>query len=157
MNYNLDIIKDMIQKDLNISQQLLTLLKKETPLIQHHDYQAIKHILLDKAPLLDQLKRHADLRKEWLLSLYKVADKHHWNTFLASFNTPEIEAQWAKINENIAKCKALNETNGIMINRGQKTYSQLLQLLKGGSQSTELYNAKGGKQSNSYSCQVTKA
>ena len=140
-----------MNKDLETSQQLLGLLKKETPSIKKRDYESIKKILLDKAPLLDQLKRHTEIRREWLLSLYKVADENHWNTFLASFNMPEIQRQWEDLNTNITECKTINDTNGVMINRGKKTYSQLLRMLKGDTAQANLYNEKGNQQSSPYS------
>lgn len=143
--YDIDTIQTMIDKDLSISRKLLELLKQETPSIQNKDYDSVKKILLDKAPLLDQLKKHADIRKQWLLSLYKVADENHWKDFLSSFNNNDIEKQWKEVNSNIEECKTINESNGILISRGQKTYSQLLTMLRGGVQDAELYTAKGQK------------
>jgi|GEM_PF-1868190 len=148
--YSTEKIQQMINNDLETSQRLLQLLKKETPSIKKRDYASIKQILLDKAPLLDQLKKHTEIRKEWLLSLYKVADENHWNTFLASLNIPDLERQWEDLHQNITECKAINDANGIMINRGKKTYSQLLHLLKGGGTQTTLYNEKGSHQVNAY-------
>ncbi len=144
--YNLESIQKMIEKDHDISEQLLTLLKDETCSLQQHDYSQVKDILVTKAPLLKQLSEHAQLRKKWLVSLYKVADNNHWNTFLNSFNDPEINRKWKEVHEMIETCRSVNETNGLLISRGQKTYSQLLRLLKGGNNQTELYTPKGNKQ-----------
>lgn len=155
--YNLDIIQTMVKKDHAIGKQLLELLSNETISIQQRDYNAVKEILLSKAPLLDQLKQHSDLRRQWLLSLYKVADANNWKSFLSSFNTPEIHTQWEEVNKTIEECKVINETNGLLITRGKKTYSELLRLLKGNGNQTELYTAKGNKQSAQTYCTVTKA
>lgn len=156
-SYTLETIREMISKDLSTSEQLLNLLERETPSIRERNYDAVKDILLNKAPLLDQLKKHADLRKEWLLSLYKVADENHWKTFISSFNDPEILKQWEAINDNIKRCKDINETNGVIITRGRKTYTELLRILKGDTQQGDLYTAKGNRQASAYSCTYTKA
>ncbi|MFT5422073.1 MAG: flagella synthesis protein FlgN [Candidatus Endobugula sp.] len=156
-DYNLETIQSMVQKDHAISQQLLTLLQNETASIQERNYDSVKAILFDKAPLLDQLKRHAEIRKQWLTSLYKVADENNWKDFLASFNTPSIDAQWQEVNKAIDECKTINDTNGLLITRGKKTYSQLLHLLKGNGQQQELYTAKGNKQSTHSHYTVAKA
>ena len=97
------------------------------------------------------------MRKQWLLSLHKVANDENWRDFLASFNTPDINQQWNEVNHTIQACQCINNDNGLLIARGQKTYAQLLQLLKGNTPSTELYTAKGNKQSTQAYSSVTKA
>ena len=95
-----EAIQIMVAKDHSISQELLGLLKTETLSIQQRDYNSVKEILLSKVPLLDQLQKHAELRKQWLLSLHKVADEQHWREFLLSFKEPEINAQWGNGESN---------------------------------------------------------
>ena len=52
-----------------------------------------------------------------------------------------------KLWQTISECKTINETNGVLINRGKKTHTQLLHILKGNNHQDTLYNAKGNKQS----------
>lgn len=156
-NYNVDAIKKMVAKDYSISQELLSLLQNETSLIKARDYLSLKEVLLAKVPLLDQLQKHADLRKQWLLSLHKVADNAHWCDFLQSFNVPDINQQWDTVNKNIEACKAINQTNGVLITRGQKTHSTLLHMLKGNMANDSLYTATGNKQASNTYTTVAKA
>lgn len=156
-NYTVDAIKTMVAKDHLISQELLSLLKNETHLIQARDYPSLKEVLLAKVPLLDQLQKHADLRKQWLLSLHKVADNAHWCNFLQSFNVPGINEQWEAVNKNIEACKAINQTNGVLITRGQKTHATLLHMLKGNTTNDTLYTATGNKQATNTYTTVAKA
>lgn len=155
--YNVDAIKEMVQKDHKISQQLLLLLQSETSSLQQHNYDQVKDILTSKTQLLNQLNQHAEIRKKWLLSLYKVADSRNWREFLSSLDTPNIDQQWDEVQETIETCQTINNSNGLLIARGQRTYAQLLRLLKGGSQQTELYTAKGNKQSSQAQFCVSKA
>ncbi len=132
-------------------------MSNETASIQARDYESVKDILLNKVPLLDQLQKHASLRKQWLISLYQVANEQHWHKLLASLQSPEVEKRWEEVNYTIEKCKAINDTNGILINRGRNTYAQLLKIMKGDHQQETLYNAKGSKQSTRGYLSVAKA
>jgi len=152
-----DAVKMMVEKDHVTSQALLTLLKHETLSIRSRDYDTLKTLLLSKAKLLDQLRRHADLRKEWLVSLYKVADEQHWHTLVESFDEPTIAQQWHEVNNTINECKAINEVNGVLVNRGQKVSRQLLHILKGNQPSNELYNAQGSTKATRAYSTVAKA
>jgi flagella synthesis protein FlgN len=153
----IEAIQTMVAKDHSISQQLLDLLKTETLSIQQRDYDSVKKILLSKVPLLDQLQKHAELRKQWLISLHKIADEQHWREFLTSFNIPEVSEQWDTVNQTIESCKTINNTNGVLISRSNKTHTQLLRLLKGGATQDTLYTAKGNKQATSAYHTVAKA
>ncbi len=155
--YNVDTVRQMVEQDHQTSQELLNLLQQETTCIKARDYDGVKKIIKAKAPLLEQLQQHADIRKQWLLSLYKVSDEKCWKQLLESFNDADINQQWQKVNQFIAQCKEINETNGLLITRGQKTYGDLLRILKGGDQQTDLYTAKGNRDNQSSNCTFTKA
>ncbi|MGS2717507.1 flagella synthesis protein FlgN [Eionea flava] len=144
---SLEAMKIMVKKDQLISQQLMNLLEQERRLLKQKNYDSLNELLTKKNPLIDQLKNHADIRRQWLQSLYKVADESYWREFVESFGLPELSQQWHDVNETIEKCKLLNDTNGLLITRGQKTYEQLIFLLKGGNRQADVYTAKGSKQS----------
>ena len=144
---SLEAMQIMIEKDKLVSEKLVNLLKKEAAVIKQKNYESLNDILSKKTPLLDQLKHHADIRRQWLTSLFKVTNETHWQTFMTSFERPELSEQWEEVNRNINRCKELNEINGLLISRGQKTYEQLLFLLKGGNRQSDIYTAKGNKQS----------
>ncbi|MFT7387449.1 MAG: flagella synthesis protein FlgN [Candidatus Endobugula sp.] len=144
---SLEAMQIMVDKDKTVSQQLMGLLEHEKAVLKQKNYQSLDDILSKKTPLLDQLKHHANIRRQWLVSLYKVADESQWSEFVESFERPEISKKWQEVNNNINRCKQLNETNGLLISRGQKTYEQLIFLLKGGNRQSDIYTAKGNKQS----------
>ena len=144
---SLEAMQVMVEKDKAVSEKLMVLLKKEAAVIKQKNYDSLNEILSKKTPLLDQLKHHADIRRQWLTSLFKVTSETHWKTFMESFEQPEISIQWEEVNRNINRCKELNEINGLLISRGQKTYEQLLFLLKGGNRQSDTYTSKGSKQS----------
>ena len=157
IEYTTEDIETMVAKDLEISRQLVDLLHQETPSIQQRDFASISQLLQKKAPLLDQLKQHAELRKRWLMSLYNVASEKNWGQLLASYNLSKAQQQWQEVNNNITECRKINEINGVMINRGSQTYAQLLQILRGDIGKTELYNAKGNKKTTSTYASVARA
>ena len=144
---SLEAMQIMAEKDKSVSQQLIILLEHERSILKQKDYTSLDDILSKKTLLLDQLKHHANIRRQWLVSLYKVADESQWSDFVASFEQPEISEKWQEVNNNISQCKQLNETNGLLISRGKKTYEQLIFLLKGGNRDSDVYTSKGNKQS----------
>lgn len=144
---SLEAITIMVKKDQAVSQKLLDLLDKEKQLLKEKNYETLDGILQKKSPLIEQLKNHADIRRQWIQSLYQVADERYWREFVDSFDNPELSKQWSEVNKTITKCKTLNDTNGLLIARGQKTYEQLIFLLKGGNKQSDVYTAKGSKQS----------
>lgn len=147
----------MIDADLTLSEELLGLLKNEAQSLSQHNYDTLRNITEKKQPLIEQLERHANLRNQWLKSLYKVADTSNWVRLLKSLETPDIEKRWQLFSTQIEKCRHMNNSNGLLINRGQNTCSQLLRLLKGGEKTSELYTPKGNKQSTSIYTTVAKA
>ncbi len=153
----MNTVKTMINKDYDISQKLLAILNNETASIRERDFEAVKSILLNKASLLDQLKNHADIRKQWLISLHKVADEENWQQLIQSFDNPEVVETWSKVNQTIKDCQSINNVNGVLISRSQKTHGRLIHLLKGNSPSNELYNANGNKQASRAYSTVAKA
>lgn len=155
-HYDYDSLCKMIHSDLALSEQLLGLLQTESQSLAQHDYAALSSITEKKQPLIDELQNHASLRHQWLQSLYTIADQTNWLRLLESLESPEIDKSWQQFSQQIEKCKEINNKNGLLTNRGQRTCAQLLQLLKGGEKASELYTSKGNKRSTSIYTSVAK-
>ena len=150
-------INTMIQQDLATSRQLLALLEKETESTQNRDYQALAQLLEEKVPLLDQLKKNAHTRSEWLSSLGKSNPQQEWLQLLSNADNQSLSQQWQEIQSTIEHCQHINSINGKLISRGAKAHSRLLDIMRGNLHQANVYNAKGIKYSTALSGKVTQA
>ena len=147
----------MIEQDLATSRQLLALLERETDSTQARDYQAMSELLKEKTPLLDGLKKNAQMRSKLLLSSNQAANEKNWSLLLDSFNNDSVKQTWQEVKTTIEHCKSINNVNGKLINRGIQSHNKLLQLMRGNTLQADIYDAKGTKRSNNYSGMLTQA
>jgi flagella synthesis protein FlgN len=153
----LTTVHAMIEQDLATSRQLLAILEKETDSTQARDYAAMSELLKEKTPLLDGLKKNAQLRSQLLLSSNQAANEKNWSLLLESFNDNGVKETWQQVKTTIEHCKTINSVNGKLINRGVQSHNALLQIMRGNTQQADIYDAKGAKRSNNYSAMLTQA
>ena len=153
----LTTVHAMIEQDLATSRQLLALLERETDSTQARDYQAMSELLKEKTPLLDGLKKNAQMRSKLLLSSNQAANEKNWSLLLDSFNNDSVKQTWQEVKTTIEHCKSINNVNGKLINRGIQSHNKLLQLMRGNTLQADIYDAKGTKRSNNYSGMLTQA
>lgn len=153
----LTTVHAMIEQDLATSRQLLALLERETDSTQARDYKAMSELLKEKTPLLDGLKKNAQMRSKLLLSSNQAANEKNWSLLLDSFNNDSVKQTWQEVKTTIEHCKSINNVNGKLINRGIQSHNKLLQLMRGNTLQADIYDAKGTKRSNNYSGMLTQA
>jgi flagella synthesis protein FlgN len=153
----LTTVHAMIEQDLATSRQLLALLERETDSTQARDYKAMSELLKEKTPLLDGLKKNAQMRSKLLLSSNQAANEKNWSLLLDSFNNDSVKQTWQEVKTTIEHCKSINNVNGKLINRGIQSHNKLLHLMRGNTLQADIYDAKGTKRSNNYSGMLTQA
>ncbi len=158
MSINPNLVEQMLAADQNSADQLITLLSEEKKLLQARDHQPLALLIVEKDKYLESLSAHANERSAVLQSLGLSADNKGWNELLANSKelTP-ITPLWEKLQTSIQECKRLNEINGKLMGRSQQTLKHLLNLVRGQTGTTELYNAKGGASNSGFSNTVAKA
>jgi len=150
-------VKKMIEQDLAISRQLLSLLEQEKLTTQKRDFDQLKTIVEEKVHLLDNLESHAKTRSDWLSSLNQAATEENWSHFINNLGIPVLKEQWQEVTGNLNRCQQVNEINGKLLVRNRQIYSQLLQLLRGNIEPTSLYTAGGNKHTTTTSKTVIRA
>jgi flagella synthesis protein FlgN len=153
----LPTVHAMIEQDLATSRQLLALLERETDSTEARDYKAMSELLKEKTPLLDGLKKNAQMRSKLLLSSNQAANEKNWSLLLDSFNNDSVKQTWQEVKTTIEHCKSINNVNGKLINRGIQSHNKLLHLMRGNTLQADIYDAKGTKRSNNYSGMLTQA
>jgi flagella synthesis protein FlgN len=117
----------------------------------------MSELLKEKTPLLDGLKKNAQIRSKLLLSSNQAANEKNWSLLLESFNDDSVKQTWQEVKTTIEHCKTINNVNGKLINRGVQSHMALLQIMRGNTQQADIYDAKGVKRSTNYSGMLTQA
>ncbi|UTF60823.1 flagella synthesis protein FlgN [Gilvimarinus sp. DA14] len=158
MSVNPQLVREMLARDQQAAEQLLTLLQQESEILKQRDHEALATLVEAKSEYINILEAHAGERTALLKSLSLPADSNGWLSYMQNQTelTPMISA-WEELQQTLAHCKKRNEINGKLIGRSQQTLKRLVNLIKGKTESSELYNAKGGTTNSSLSNTVVKA
>ncbi len=139
----------LLQQDTIHCQQLLTLLQSEHAVLQQRDTAQLRQIVEAKQTLMMKLEGSAKQRTRWVNAMPEELitsseTQTKWLALLNAMKEPALLDAWYALDGKLAECKAQNELNGRIINKGQRTLQQLVGLLRGKvANATNLYNAKG--------------
>ncbi|AFU97655.1 flagella synthesis protein FlgN [Simiduia agarivorans] len=136
-------IMSLIQAELKDAGQLLGLLQQEAGMLAQRKLDQLGQIIEQKSQLLVALEQAGGKRKALLDANQLPPNDVGWRNLMAKGRDQALMQNWAKLEKLIKQCKAANETNGKLLNRSQRSLSQLTQLLKGQKPAENLYTAKG--------------
>lgn len=154
MNKNDITNSGLLSANINLSRtsckQLLALLTEEQTLLAQRSFPALERLIQQKTLLLKRLEDCAKERNIWV-------EQYQLQTQERSNDTHKAFAYWAKkmgLNDSwqelqalLSECQRANEVNGKIMIRSHATHKQLLDILRGQSGATNLYNDKGAKRS----------
>jgi len=138
-----------LQNDVSTCEKLLDLLGQEQEALAERNIEVLDTIIEHKTQQLEVLEKSAQLRTDWTrqsLGGATIDDsmiKERWQAIISSSEAPQISEQWEKLKVLQAKCKAANEVNGKILARNQKTFSRLLDIVRGQHSTPNLYSASG--------------
>ncbi len=158
MSVNPQLVREMLARDQHAAEQLLSLLEQESETLKQRDHQALAALVEAKAEHIHVLEAHSSERSALLTSLSLPADSNGWLSYMGKNSelTPIIPA-WNELQKILTQCKQQNEINGKLIGRSQQTLKRLVNLIKGKTEASELYNAKGNTTNSALSNTVAKA
>lgn len=161
VNVSAQAVRQLIEQDILVAQQLAKLLEQEHQTLQTRDSEQLNHVVVEKQHCMAKLETSAKQRGGWISFLAErtgMAPKDCWLRLLEELKDPALLPLWQDFQLKLNECKAHNEINGKIISRGQKTLKQLLGLLRGQNIETpRLYNASGGAHQQNASHTVIKA
>lgn len=135
-----------IDQDLQICNNLLQLLKAERQALDERNFALLEEIIYQKSTALQSLERSADQRAAWLrdnpTAAPDAALEDQWTALLTQ-SAPQLVTRWESLRTLLAECQAANDVNGRLLSRKQATYAQLLKVMRGQTESANLYSPKG--------------
>lgn len=150
-------ISEQINHDIHTCTTLLSLLKQEREALKSRNVDTLEALLTQKADALLSLDNSAKKRTQWAQKANITPSNHGWKQLLSALNKPDIVVNWAQLKSLTLECKKSNEINGKLLSRNKKTLSRLLDVMRGKSENTTLYNAYGSSSANNSSIKVGEA
>lgn len=148
-------LQSTFDKDLPVTTSLLDLLQRERKALEERDYDTFRDILADKQHCLSTLESHARSRQQ---SLQKAGlDDEKSTLALAEAQAPTVARTWRQLSEQWQQCQRLNEVNERIAKRTRLVVSQMLDLLRGNTGATRIYDSKGGTRSGGGGNTITSA
>lgn len=140
-----DNLVEHIERDIHTCQELLQLLGVERQALEERNLTLLEDVIDRKTKALEQLEHQANLRAQWVATAPakgKISLEDRWLIMIRSL-APPAENRWIELKELLSECHAGNTVNGKVLARKQATYSQLLKIVRGQSETGALYSAKG--------------
>lgn len=134
-------VADLIDQDISLSQQFVSLLQGEREALDQRDYQRFQQLLAEKQPLLALLEQHSQQRKQQLQAMGLETEAATLE--LLQQQSPATADKWRQLEKLWLQCQQLNNDNQQAVQRTQKTVQQLLGILRGKDTSTQTYDQQG--------------
>lgn len=135
----------LLNDDIGAIRRLLELIDEEFQALTERDLPRLEQLLGKKQPLLAQLSSHGTERSRLLVSLQLTADRAGLET-LASRSAlgAELLARSDELNALLEQCQSANLRNGRIVHTSQASVRNVLGILRGGSDTPNLYDSRGG-------------
>ncbi|TVZ38528.1 flagella synthesis protein FlgN [Alteromonadaceae bacterium 2753L.S.0a.02] len=155
-------LQAQLQSDIAACETLLDLLAAEREALTNREFETLDAIIEQKTEKLTVLEQSAILRSQWLQNFAQKQalsiseQKNLWETVMKD-TTPNLKPTWEKLKTLQHKCKEENEINGKILAKNQKTFSRLLDIVRGQTAAPNLYSANGKSTTSGYSHKVGEA
>lgn len=150
-------LHNAVKIDLQASTELLNLLQQEQEAIPSRNRDHLNEILTNKTACLQTIDNNANNRYQLLASIDQPPTEIAWKQIIEQQDDTALKADWEQLVDTLIQCRHCNEVNGRLINRGQQTLHQLLDILRGRLDPPTLYNQRGATESTAGGRSFTKA
>ena len=147
MNPHAKQLKALLERQQHHTHRLAAALKEEQTALTAGSVAAIEAATAGKHVCLQQLEEDAQSQATLLAQARLPSDEAGMNAYLHRCDPAgelQLEAQWRKVKDALARCREHNLINGRILTLQQRQTQQALAILRGGgAQSEECYSAKG--------------
>lgn len=129
--------------------QLVSVLEQEQTALTQNDFAALETLAHDKEVLSAQIEQIEQRRSNLCRQIKINCDFAGIKNFLASVSgklLPRLETLWDQVNSLGSQCASQNQINGILVAHQHRHAQQVLAILRGVTDSDELYSASGSQQ-----------
>ena len=143
-------IEELLKKDLQNTSLLAKLLTEEKGLLEKRNVELLSHTLRKKAELLAAIEKNDALCQKLLGNMGFSADRQGLLAWCKT-QDPKIEALFLELQQNLHSCREMNLVNAAIVHRSKLNTGKLLDILKGKTTGSGLYNPIGSTRMSSES------
>lgn len=136
------LLGQLLQRDGDVSRQLLELLREEREVLEQRDYPRFEALVPAKKNLIEQLERHRDVRRQHLRQMGFDSDTDALRG--AQRDAPAVAATWEQAAVLWRECQHASGINDQISRRTRIVVEQILDTLRGQHSQSTIYDASGG-------------
>ncbi|MBM7059593.1 flagellar protein FlgN [Pseudomonas sp. UL073] len=135
----------LLTDDIGTMQRLLELIDAEFQALSDRDLPRLEQLLGEKQPLLAQLSQHGSERSQIMLKLQLSPDRSGLEALAErSVHGADLLARSDELTALLEQCQNANLRNGRVVHTSQASVRSVLGILRGGSDTPNLYDSRGG-------------
>jgi flagellar biosynthesis protein FlgN len=147
MSMDINSLRQMIVQDKAALEELRDCLVNERECLEKRNLDPMQTLIERKLQLIDQISQQVKFRAQVLSKLNLPQTAHGWSQFLNRHPlTKPLEIEWQAVVDCYEECQTLNQINGKLVARSQKTFGHILNLIRGQVAAPSLYGANGSSQ-----------
>lgn len=140
-----DPLLTQLRDDLEQANRLIELTEQEFQALSERKLPELEQLLAAKQPILAVLAQHASQRSQLLASRKLPPSREGLVSLVANHPlSGEILASADALGQCLEHCQALNQRNGRLIRNSQTAIGSMLGILRGRSDTPDLYDSRGG-------------
>lgn len=150
MSMDINSLRQMIAQDKTALEALRDCLIQEREYLEKRELNPMQALIERKIQLIEQIAQQVKFRAQVLAKLNLPQTAAGWSQFLNRHPlTKPLEIEWQTVVNCYEECQALNQINGKLIARSQKTFGHILNLIRGQVAAPSLYGANGSNKTQS--------
>jgi flagella synthesis protein FlgN len=139
-----EALASLIDQEVAALTELAGLLDREHGLLVANDVNTLESVMDERQETVGRLLRAEDERRSLCRMHGRDADAAGIENLMAWCDPQgSLKSKWADCANGAARCRELNDRNGILVNARMKRVETLLGALTGGNQDAQTYGPKG--------------
>lgn len=139
---------DLMRQESEAVKRLWDLLCAEEEALVARNVEEVKRLAEEKTSELKGLERFAAERQRLLSEANLTADRAGFESLLKTVDgpeKPELAAEWEALRRQLTACRDQNQKNGQILEANRRVAGEVLSILLGEREGTELYGSDGSK------------
>ena len=139
MNQDQIILLEHFKKEMEVGEDLLSLLAEEEYALSHQNLQKLPDITLNKNNLVQKYLHLRNLRQQQLAYLGLPKEESLCSTWISQQNNPELHQLWEDLSQVLRSCQNINSLNGMMLQKLSLSNRNAIQALIGKDPTQSIY------------------
>jgi flagellar biosynthesis/type III secretory pathway chaperone len=133
------ILLEHFKKEMEVGEDLLSLLAEEEYALSHQNLQKLPDITLNKNNLVQKYLYLRNLRQQQLSPLGLPKDEALFPAWITQQKNPELHQLWENLTQVLRACQNINLLNGMMLQKLSLSNRNAIQALIGKDPTQSLY------------------